>query len=821
MKKIFLLCLLFSTALCAAEPFEVEDIRIIGADRISHGTIFAHLPIERGDTVDQQMVKAAIRSVFSTGYFSDVKLAKEDNVLIVRVVERPAIAKIEISGNKSIKTEELMKGLNNIGLAEGEVFDELELEKVQNELVRQFFSRGKYSVKVTAKGRKLDRNRVTVKIHIDEGKSAKIKHIKVVGNTIFSDEELLQNFELDTTNWLSWYSQKDQYSKEKLNGDLEKLKSYYLDRGYVDTEVESVQVSISDNKKDIYITANIQEGDLYQFGKQELTGELIFEKDILLKYLLTKQGETFSQNLMEQSANRLKAVLSNRGYAFAEVEPISKIDKDNKTVAVTYYVNPGKKVYVRRVNFIGNVRTRDEVLRREMRQFEGAWFSQALIDRSKLRLQQKPYFEKVEIETPQVPGTDDQVDVNVTVKERNSGQFTFGVGYSQLSGVNLSGSVSLQNLLGTGNTASVAINTSDYYKRLSLFYQDPYFTDDGISVGYGLSYSDINQGEANIAYYNSTNGRASINLSFPISEFDRIYTNFAYERVALRATEGNSADAIVNGLLDLGGYTYTCTTRSRPDDDDDLPALTAQCNNGVIPPATGAEGEVIATPYQYRRSFTLYKAEVRWGRDSRNRFFNPTRGSYHSIGLEAALPGSTAEFYKINLKENILFPLTDNLTLSLKGEIGYGDGYGDTPTLPFFENFFSGGVNSVRGYDDNTLGPKSTTDDSVFANSTDPNTSRVGDAVGGSFKVVGSAELVFPPPFAKDSNAARLAWFVDVGNVFDGVDAFEARELRMSTGLALKWQAPVGPIVISYAFPFNSDRRDRLERLQFTFTSGF
>lgn len=821
MKKIFLLCLLLSTAWCAAEPFEVEDIRIIGADRISHGTIFAHLPIERGDTVDQQMVKAAIRSVFSTGYFSDVKLAKEDNVLIVRVVERPAIAKIEISGNKSIKTEELMKGLNNIGLAEGEVFDELELDKVKNELVRQFFSRGKYNVKVKAKGRKLDRNRVTVKIHIDEGKSAKIKHIKVVGNTIFSDEELLQNFELDTTNWLSWYSQKDQYSKEKLNGDLEKLKSYYLDRGYVDTEVESVQVSISDNKKDIYITANIQEGDLYQFGKQELTGELIFEKDILLKYLLTKQGETFSQNLMEQSANRLKAVLSNRGYAFAEVEPISKIDKDNKTVAVTYYVNPGKKVYVRRVNFIGNVKTRDEVLRREMRQFEGAWFSQALIDRSKLRLQQKPYFEEVEIETPQVPGTDDQVDVNVTVKERNSGQFTFGVGYSQLSGLNLSGSVSLQNLLGTGNTASVAINTSDYYKRLSLFYQDPYFTDDGISVGYGLSYSDINQGEANIAYYNSTNGSASINLSFPISEFDRIYTNFAYERVALRATEGSSADAIVNGLLDLGGYTYTCTTSSRPDDDADLPALTAQCNDGVIPPATGVEGEVIATPYQYRRSFTLYKAEVRWGRDSRNRFFNPTRGSYHSIGLEAALPGSTAEFYKINLKENILFPLTDNLTLSLKGEIGYGDGYGDTPTLPFFENFFSGGVNSVRGYDDNTLGPKSTTDDSVFANSTDPNTSRVGDAVGGSFKVVGSAELVFPPPFAKDSNAARLAWFVDVGNVFDGVDAFEARELRMSTGLALKWQAPVGPIVISYAFPFNSDRRDRLERLQFTFGSTF
>ncbi len=821
MRKLFLLMLLLGFSAHAIEPFTVSDIRIIGADRISHGTIFSFLPIKRGDVVDNEGVRASVRRVFDTGYFEDVKLARDGDVLIVRVVERPAIATISISGNKSIKTEELMSGLNNIGLSEGEVYDKLELDRVKNELIRQFFSRGKYNVQIKTKVQDLDRNRVLIAITIDEGKSAKIKHIKVVGNTIFTDEELIEAFESGTTNWLSWYSQDDQYSKEKLNGDLEKLKSYYMDRGYINTDVESVQVTISKDKKDIFITANIQEGSLHTFGKQEITGELIFDKDIMMSYLLTKEGNHFAQNMVEFSAERLKGVLANRGYAFAEVQPVPQINEETQTVDMTYYVNPGKKVYVRRVNFIGNVKTKDEVLRREMRQFEGAWFSQALIDRSKLRLQQKPYFEKVEIETPQVPGTDDQVDVNVTVTERNSGQFTFGVGFSQLSGLNLSGSVSLQNLLGTGNTVSVAVNTSDYYKRLNLFYQDPYFTDDGISVGYSMNYSNINQGEANIARFNSTNGSLGMQVSFPITEFDRIFTNLSYERVALRANEGSSATAIVDGLLDLGGYAYNCQTIIRPEDDADLPALTAQCNDGVVPPGTGEQGDTIKVPFQYRRAFTLYKAEARWARDSRNRFFNPTAGSYHSIGIEAALPSSTAEFYKISLKENVLFPLNDTFTLSLKAELGYGDGYGDTNGLPFFEHFFTGGVNSVRGYDDNTLGPKSSVNEDPTINPNLPLTSREGDAVGGSFKVVGSAELVFPPPFGKDSNAAKLAWFLDVGNVFEDLDAFEARELRMSTGLALKWQAPMGPIVISYAYPFNTDRFDNTERLQFTFGNTF
>ncbi|MCB1582654.1 MAG: outer membrane protein assembly factor BamA [Marinicella sp.] len=823
MRNLILLLLLLAFNVSAFDPFTVSDIRILGADRISHGTIFSYLPIERGDVIDPQGIRTAIQSVFSTGYFHDVKMRRDGDVLIVEVDERPAIATIRIDGNKSIKTEELMQGLNSIGLSEGEVFNRLELDRVKNELVNQFFSRGKYNVEIDTNVQELDRNRVLVNINIDEGKSAKIKHIKIVGNTVFTDEELIDAFESDTTNWMSWYSQDDQYSKEKLNGDLEKLKSYYMDRGYVNAEVESVQVTISNDKKDIYITANIQEGDQFKFGKQELTGNLIFDKDIMQRYLVTNEGDVFSQNKIEITNNTLKAVLSNRGYAFAEIQPINQINEDEKTVDVTYFVIPGKKVYVRRINFIGNNKTKDEVLRREMRQFEGAWFSQALIDRSKLRLQQKPYFEEVEIETAQVPGTEDQIDVNVTVKERNSGQFTFGLGYSQVSGLNFSTSVSLQNLLGTGNTLSVAVNTSDFYKRLNLLYENPYFTDDGISLGYTMNFTNIDQGDANIAQYNSTNGSLGVQASFPITEFDRIYTNLSYERISLRANQGLTAQAIVDDLLDLGGYAYSCSSIVRPEDDSELPDLTGQCyTDGLIPPSSGEDDELIFVPFQYRKAFTFYKAQARWARDSRNRYFNPTMGAYHSIGLEASLPSSTAEFYKINLKENILFPLTDKLTLSLRGELGYGDGYGETSGLPFFENFFAGGVSSIRGYDDNTLGPKS----SVLGVQEDeigiPTTSRSGDPIGGAFKVVGSAEIIFPTPFAKESsNAARLAWFLDVGNVFDDFDSFEARELRMSTGFALKWQAPVGPIVISYALPFNNDRLDRTERLQFTFGNTF
>jgi outer membrane protein insertion porin family len=819
-KSLLLFILLgFTTFVLAFESFEVEDIRLVGADRISHGTIFTYLPIEKGDNVTNKSVARAIKSLFRTGYFNDVKISREENILVINVIERPAIASIAIDGNKAIKTEELLKGLGNIGLVEGEVFDKLQLERVQNELTKQYFSRGKYNVVVDAKVKILDRNRVKVNIDIEEGKAAKIKHIKIVGNTIFTDEELIDTFESDTTGWLSWYSSDDQYSKEKLNGDLEQLTSYYMDRGYVDFNVESVQVTISKDKKDIYITANIKEGKPYKFGDMKVTGEMVVAKSSIESLVLSKEGEIFARNLTEVTAERMKIVLGNLGYAFAEITPVPDVNKDTATVNMNYFVDPGKRVYVRNINFNGNIKTKDEVLRREMRQFEGGWYSKSLVERSKIRLQQKPYFEEVTVETPKVPGTDDQVDVEITVKERNSGQFQFSVGFSQVSGINTAVSVSLQNLLGTGNALSFAVNNSKFFKQLNVFYENPYYTDEGITRGFSMNYSTSNFGEANIARFSSNNGGFGMQMSFPISEYDRIFTSVAYERRNVKAFLGSTASLIFSDLCELGGYAYT----TQPFLQNNVDWNGVDClpdEENILPSDPDGIRDGFSIPLQVRNSFTFLKAEARWSRDSRNRFFNPTRGSFYRLGAEFTLPGSSAKFYKITSKANKLFPITENLTLSLSGEIGYGDGYSGTTKLPFFENFFAGGVQSVRGYKDNTLGPKSTI--FIDRSSADiPLTSRDGDPIGGSLKTVGSVELVFPTPFAKIGNTARLALFWDFGNVFNQFDDFEGRELRHSVGLALKWQAPVGPIIINFAKPFNTDRLDDTETIQFAFGNTF
>ena len=820
-RSLLLVTLLSLTSVSMAfEAFEVEDIRLNGADRISHGTIFTYLPIEKGDTVNKRSVSRSVKSLFRTGYFSDVKILRDGNVLVVKLLERPAIASIAIDGNKAIKTDELLKGLRNIGLVEGEVFDKLQLDRVQNELTKQYFSRGKYNVIVAAKVKELDRNRVRVNIDIEEGKAAKIKHIKIVGNTVFTDEELIETFESDTTGFLSWYTSDDQYSKEKLNGDLETLKSYYMDRGYVDFNVESVQVTISQDKRDIYITANINEGSVYKFGEMKVSGEMVVKKKTLQNLIISVEDQTFARNLTEASAERMKIILGNFGYAFAEVTPVPEIDKETSKVSMTYFVEPGKRVYVRNVNFHGNIKTKDEVLRREMRQFEGGWYSKSLVERSKIRLQQKPYFEEVTIETPRVPGSDDQVDVEVTVKERNSGQFQFSVGFSQVSGINTSISVSLQNLLGTGNALSFAINNSSFFKQLNVFYENPYYTDEGVSLGYSLNFSTSNFGEANIARFSSNNGGIGMQMSFPISEYDRIFTSVGYERKNVKAFLGSTATLIFSDLCELGGYTYTTQpilpTGIDWNGTDCLPETVEQ-----LPTDPGGIRDGSPIPFEARRSFTFYKAEARWARDSRNRFFNPTRGSFYRLGAEFSLPGSTAKFYKITAKSNKLFPLSKNLTLSLSGEVGFGDGYASTEKLPFFENFFAGGTNSVRGYRDNTLGPKSSVLGDDFLASGLPLTSRPGDPVGGSLKTTGSVELVFPTPFAKIGNSARLAWFWDFGNVFSTFEDFEAREFRHSTGFALKWQAPVGPIVINFAFPFNDNEFDDTETIQFAFGNTF
>jgi outer membrane protein insertion porin family len=756
------------------EPFVISDIRIEGLQRIAAGTIFNYLPVEVGDSIDEQTAANAIRALFRTGFFQDVSLDKQDDILVVRVVERPAIAKIEIEGNKDIKTEDLVRALSDFGLAEGEVFQRITLDRMQQSLIKEYYNRGKYNVVIDPQVEEMARNRVNINIDIDEGDAARIKHINIVGNTIFTDEEILEDFESSTPGMLSWYTKDDQYSREKLQGDLEALRSYYQDRGYIDFNIESTQVTISPDKQDIYITANVREGDLYTVSEVVLTGEFVVPEAGLRQLVVVNEDQTFSRRRLEASVDNITKSLSNVGYAFANVNPVPEIDREAKQVKLTLFVEPGKRVYVRRVNFFGNEKSKDEVLRREIRQFEGGWFSQIAVERSRLRLQRLSFIEEVNIETPQVPGSDDQVDVNITIKERTAGSFTFGLGFSQTSGALISLAVNQENFLGSGKQVGLSINTSSFFKRFDVSYINPYYTDDGVSRGFNLSVRELDQGEANIASYVADTVSLSASFGIPLSEVDRVRLQLGVEDTEI-SPFGSAGDEI-NDELEF-----------------------------------------------YGDQFTTYKAEFLWSRDSRNRFFNPTRGSVQRASLSVAMPGSTAEYYKLFYTNTKYFPLTRSFTASLSGEFGYGDIYGDTDGgfgLPFFEHFFGGGVRSVRGYEDNTLGPRTS---STF---TDPDTGEVtvieGRPFGGDLKLTGSANLFFPIPFMKEqNNSTRLSAFFDVGQVYRNLDDFDAEELRYTTGISLQWQAPVGPIVINLAFPLNEKEGDETEVLQFAFGNFF
>ena len=517
MKRIaaFLLLACLAANTYAFDPFVASDIRIDGLQRISAGTVFTYLPVEKGDRVTNERAQQAIRALYKTGFFADVQASRQDDILVITVKERPAISKIQIKGNKDLKSEDLLKGLKDIGLSEGEPFDRLSLDRITQELTRQYYNHGKYNVTVKPKVVELDRNRVEISIIIAEGKISKIKQINIVGNHAFTQDEIRSDFESDTSNITSWYSHDDQYSREKLSGDLEKLNSYYLDRGYVDFSVDSTQVSISPDKRAMYLTANVTEGQIFSISDIKLSGSLVLAEEDMAKLITAKPGEVFSRQKLEKSAQQMTAVLANIGYAFAQVTPIPTVDREKRLVSINFFVNPGKRVYVRFINIKGNHSTQDEVIRREMRQLEGAWYSQAAIDRSKVRLQRLGYFKKVEITTPKVAGSDDQVDVLVNVEETTSGAFTFGLGYSQVYGVVLSVSVSQNNFLGTGDRASVTASKSDFLEKYDLSYYQPYLTSDGIGLGYDLSYAKLNQQQANLANYLSNTAAFASYVGIP------------------------------------------------------------------------------------------------------------------------------------------------------------------------------------------------------------------------------------------------------------------------------------------------------------------
>jgi len=752
--------LAFSLLLCgrvyAFEPFEVKDIRVEGLQRISAGTVFNSLPIKLGQTVDTAASIDAVSALFATGFFNDVRLERDGDVLVVYVKERAAISSIEIEGNQDLDTEELLDGLKQIGLAEGRVFDRSLLDKVEQELQRQYFSRGKYAVRINTTVTPLERNRVGILIDISEGQVARIKEINIIGNYTFPDKDLLDEFSLTTPTWLSAITKSDQYSKQGLSADLETLRTYYLDRGYLKFHINSTQVSITPDKKDIYITINITEGEQYRIRVVTLSGDLVVPAEEIFPLIDINPGDVFSRKRVTESVDKISSLLGNQGYAFANVNTVPEMDDETHEVSLGFFVDPGKRVYVRRINISGNVSTRDEVLRREMRQMEAGWYSAEKVERSRTRLDRLGYFEDVNVETPTVPGTTDQLDVNYSVTETSSGSITAGMGFSQSSGVLFNASVQQDNFLGSGKRVSFSFDNSEVNTIYSFAYVNPFWTIDGVSRGFGAFYRTTDANEANLTNYSTDTRGVNVNFGIPVNEYDTIRFSAGYQGLDLKSTI-YSADEVTE-FIDQHGDSF-----------DDL-VLTAS-----------------------------------WRHDTRNKILFTDNGGMQSIALETTSPGSGLEYYKLDYEQQRFLPLTRELTLGLKGRLGYGNGYGDYDQLPFFENFFAGGVRSVRGYEDNTLGPKDSD----------------GDPIGGAFLVVFNAEVYFPVPFADDAKGVRLSTFLDVGNVFEDYSTFDAGDLRYSVGLAGLWLSPLGPISVSLGVPLNDEDGDNVQNFQFTVGTFF
>lgn len=789
MKKLFLTFLLvagLSQHVWANESFIINDIRVEGLQRIAAGTVFNYLPIKVGERLDDRGSADTIRALFKTGFFKDVRLERENGVLIVFVVERPAIASIDYNGNKSIEEEALTEGLKEIGFAVGRVFDKSLLDKVEQELQRIYFSQGKYGVKMETTVTPLERNRVGITIDVSEGLVAKIHQINIVGNTAYNDEALLDEFELSTPTLFSFYTDDDQYSKQKLAADLERLRSYYLNRGYINFNIDSTQVSITPDKKDVYITINITEGDKFTVKSVKLAGELVVEAEELFPLFSIQKGDIFSRRRSTETSEKITNRLGEVGYAFANVNVVPEVLDKEKQVELTFFVDPGKRVYVRRINVSGNTQTRDEVLRREMRQFESAWISTANVERSKVRLDSLGYFDEVEVETPAVPGTTDQVDVNYKVKEKPSGNLLAGLGYSDTQGVVFNASVSQANFLGSGKRITVGFDNSETNTVYRFGYVNPYWTEDGVSRGFNLLYRETDASAANLASYTSDVISGSMAFGIPITEFERVSLSLGYTRTTINTSASTPQDF----LVELADY----------DGGGDTANLTAGVFNGEEALINGQSS-----------SFDTFSLNLGFANDTRNRAVFPDRGGIQRISGEIALPGGDLEYYKFTYLNQHYFKLTRDLTLGLKGEIGYGDGYGSTQNLPFFENFLAGGSRSVRGYEDNTLGPRiRDTASSSFDNS-----------LGGNLKTVASAELIFPLPFIKDDRSWRFTTFVDAGNVFGADQDLEISELRYSAGLGVTWLSPFGALTASLAAPFNDQPGDETKTFQFTFGSGF
>ncbi len=740
---------LFSASVLAIQPFVIRDIRVEGVQRTEAGTVFSYLPVKVGESMDDEKAAASLKALYATGFYTDVRLEVENDVLVVFVAERPAIAQIDINGAKEFTKENLKDGLKQVGISEAKIFDRSVLDRAEKEIKRQYTSRGFYSATVKTTATPLERNRVSLAFNIEEGEVSKIVDINIIGASAFSESTLLKEFELSTGGWFSWFTKEDQYSKQKLSGDLEKLKSFYLNRGYLEFNIESTQVSITPDKEKIFITLTISEGPVYKVGEIKFAGELKITEAEMRSLLLFKAGETFSRQKIVDTVKAISDRLGNDGYSFANINPVPEPDKGKQTASFTLFVDPGRRVYVRRINVQGNSRTRDEVVRRELRQLEAGWYSVDKINRSKERLERTGYFEDITVETPAVPGTNDQVDLNVTVKERNTGSLQFGVGYSSADKLTVSASVSQANIFGSGNQLSFRINNGSISKVYEVSYLNPYWTVDGVSRGFDLYVRDLNTASLSTGEYQSTATGGGVRFGVPVTEYDAINFGFGYERNDLKLDAFSP-----QRYLD---YVNTFGSRSN-----------------------------------------TVRGTFGFGRDTRDSIYFPSRGYLLEAGAEVGLPGGDVKFWRLQTRGQWLQPIWGPIVLSVNGEFGMADGYGGKP-LPFFKNFYAGGVDSIRGFEQSSLGPRDTN----------------GDFVGGNRRVVGNVELLFPMPGVKTDKSVRLSVFADIGNVFGAFEEMKFGDLRSSVGIGVSWFSPVGPLKFSLAKPLKQKPEDKVERFQF------
>lgn len=763
-KLLQILVLLCVTSVALAENFIIEDIRVEGLQRISAGTVFNFLPVKVGDEMTDNDARGIIRSLYKSKYFNDVQLEQQDNILVIKVQERPAISSIELVGNKDMDSAELLKSLRELGFGEGQVFEQAMLERVELELERQYFSRGKYGVAIESEVTPLSRNRVAIRITMAEGVVATISEINIVGNDSFEQKELTTEFQTTTGSLLSFITKDNQYSRQKLSADLETLRSFYLDRGFVDFTVESTQVSISDDKKNMFITINLSEGNKYKINEVRIAGNLIVPEQELFELVTINKNSVFSRKAITKSTENLTDRLGNEGYAFANVNAVPDINREEQEVNLTFFVDPGRRAYVRRINISGNSKTRDEVLRREFRQQESAWISTEKVEQSKARVSRLGYFDNVNVETIPVAGVQDQVDLDFSVSETPSGSLSAGVGYSQSDGIIFNANVTQKNFLGSGKHIRFGFNNSSINTIYSFGYTNPFATVDGISQGFNAFYRKTDADEANIARYTLDAFGGDITYGIPISEENRINLGLGYEHTEV-----------------------------------DLPSRASDRITRYVD-YLEREGN----------SFDTVTLNLGWSSDSRDNALLPTSGISQSLSAEVAIPGPSLEYYKLRYKASAYRPISDSLTFAVRGEFGYGDAYGSTEEFPFFQNFYAGGIRSVRGFQANTLGVRERTADGDD------------EPLGGNLLVTGGAEIIFPVPFMEKSlKSFRLSAFTDFGNVYDVDQDFDAGLLRYSAGLSAIWVSPFGAMTFSIAAPLNKEDGDETEAFQFSLGSTF